>query len=411
MKKSYQLIMTVFSSVFLFLSCSNQEVETIISEENVLEESALEKNNSLEEKESLNNEKIKKEEIEKKDNNTTTNEPKITETVNKNDKNTNTLSQLTEKKETFYVKTTKANVRLSPGTDAKVISYVQYGDKVISTHMQLWNETPWYKIIHNDQEVWISSTVVQTEKIEKPQPQTTSTKIMTYDSNTLKITIKPVFTDQLRYWISTITVKNINQVNSAFAGKKDVFSTSIKEPTSTIAKRNGAILAINGAAAGFNNRSYVIRDGIIHRASQLDEAPLEFRKDGTLFIGYYGQRSAEQMIKDGTIHTFDYGPVLLRNGQTPDYASQSWFKNAREPRTAIGQRKPFEYIILTVDGRSKLSRGMSYMEMVNVFRELGVTQAYALDGGGSTTLYFDGKVINHPSDSRERPYSDILYFN
>lgn len=331
-------------------------------------------------------------------------------------------NEINEKKATWYVNTTSANVRSGPGVDASVVDVIYYGDKLESTKVQTLGRTPWYNVTVNQEDVWVSSTVVQTEKIAKSSETNESLisndkssnhsgATMKYDSADLSITVEPVFTADVRYWISTVTVKNIDQVNSAFAGEKDVFSMSAKEPTSTIAKNNGAVLAVNGAAAGFNDRGFVIRDGVIHRGTHFDEAPLELRNNGSLYIGEYSQRSSDQMLADGTIHTYDYGPVLLRNGSTPNYSSQDWFQKAREPRTAIGQKSSYEYIILTVDGRSASSRGMSYMELVNVYQDLGVNQAYALDGGGSTTLYFDGKVINQPSEGGERVYSDILYFD
>jgi exopolysaccharide biosynthesis protein len=116
------------------------------------------------------------------------------------------------------------------------------------------------------------------------------------------------------------------------------------------------------------------------------------------------------MLKQGVLHTFDFGPELLINGKVPSFKNQDWFTTVRAPRTAIGQRKPYEYIIITVDGRSSESSGMTFAELVKVFQSKGVKWAYNLDGGGSTTLYYLDNILNHPSDGEERPISDILYF-
>lgn len=231
-----------------------------------------------------------------------------------------------------------------------------------------------------------------------------------YKSATLDIKVEAITKPGLRYWISTIKVKNMSQVKSAFAGKDNKFTLNVKEPTSVIAQRYGAVFAVNGAAAGFNSKSYVIRDGIIYRGTTLDCAPLEFKKNGTLFIGEYGKRSAKQMVNEGTIHTYDFGPDLIINGKVAEYQSMAWFHNGYAPRTAVGQRTPYEYIIVVADGRSKTSRGMSFMDLVKVFQSRGVKWAYNIDGGGSTTLYYKNKVLNTPSDGRERNISDILYF-
>lgn len=66
---------------------------------------------------------------------------------------------------------------------------------------------------------------------------------------------------------------------------------------------------------------------------------------------------------------------------------------------------------VVVDGRSRgYSRGMTLNEFADLFVELGASEAYNLDGGGSSTMYFNGRVVNQPSGKeKERGVSDILY--
>jgi hypothetical protein len=72
---------------------------------------------------------------------------------------------------------------------------------------------------------------------------------------------------------------------------------------------------------------------------------------------------------------------------------------ARHPRTAIGfSRDSTTLLLFTVDGRSENSGGMTLIELANVMRELGAWQALNFDGGGSTTMVVEGRVVNHPSD-------------
>lgn len=224
-----------------------------------------------------------------------------------------------------------------------------------------------------------------------------------YHSDTLHIQIQPVIKPKLKYWVSTIKVNKASQVKSEFAGGS--FSSKTEE-TSEIAKNNKAVFAVNGGGIQYKSRSTVIRNGKVYRSGF---APLEVRKNGTLFIGD-GRRTTDDMLKQGVLHTFDFGPELLINGKVPSFKDQDWFTTVRAPRTAIGQRKPYEYIIITVDGRSSESSGMTFAELVKVFQSKGVKWAYNLDGGGSTTLYYLDNILNHPSDGEERPISDILYF-
>jgi hypothetical protein len=98
-------------------------------------------------------------------------------------------------------------------------------------------------------------------------------------------------------------------------------------------------------------------------------------------------------------------PRILRDGDNVADESATLegtlSRNAevRHPRTAVGfSRDSSTLLLLTVDGRSENSGGMTLIELANVMRELGAWQAMNFDGGGSTTMVIDGRVVNHPSD-------------
>jgi len=88
----------------------------------------------------------------------------------------------------------------------------------------------------------------------------------------------------------------------------------------------------------------------------------------------------------------------------------------RHPRTAIGlDETGTKLTILTIDGRRPgTALGMTGPEIAQEMLRLGCTNALNLDGGGSTTLVMrdpadgDEKIINHPSDSHERPVADVI---
>ena len=86
------------------------------------------------------------------------------------------------------------------------------------------------------------------------------------------------------------------------------------------------------------------------------------------------------------------------------------FSTTRHPRTAIGfSRDSLTLYLITVDGRSESSSGMSLAELADLMRSLGVYQGLNLDGGGSTTMVIRGEVVNHPSDSTgERPVGNAI---
>ena len=86
---------------------------------------------------------------------------------------------------------------------------------------------------------------------------------------------------------------------------------------------------------------------------------------------------------------------------------------ASNPRTAIGIIDENHYIIVVSDGRTSESKGLSLYQMAEVMKSYGVKTAYNFDGGGSSTLYFNGQVINKPTTGgnkiSERAVSDIVY--
>jgi exopolysaccharide biosynthesis protein len=85
---------------------------------------------------------------------------------------------------------------------------------------------------------------------------------------------------------------------------------------------------------------------------------------------------------------------------------------ASNPRTAIGVISPNHYVFVVSDGRTSESTGLSLYQLAQFMEGLGCTTAYNLDGGGSSTMYFNGRVVNNPTTNgriRERGVSDIVY--
>lgn len=114
------------------------------------------------------------------------------------------------------------------------------------------------------------------------------------------------------------------------------------------------------------------------------------------------------------VNLLAFGPALVENGEiavgTNEEVGQAMASN---PRTAIGIIDENHYIIVVSDGRTSESKGLSLYQMAEVMKSYGVKTAYNLDGGGSSTLYFNGQVINKPTTGgnriSERAVSDIVY--
>lgn len=85
------------------------------------------------------------------------------------------------------------------------------------------------------------------------------------------------------------------------------------------------------------------------------------------------------------------------------------FVETRHPRTAVAKLKDGKFLMITVDGRSEASGGIGLQDLAEYLLSLGAVDAMNLDGGGSTTMFVDGKVVNKPSDKEgERKVSDAI---
>lgn len=178
------------------------------------------------------------------------------------------------------------------------------------------------------------------------------------------------------------------------------------ETTSSIARRTGAVAAINGGgfidtgwagtggvALGFviNNGKY-ISGKLTNNYTKRDT--IAFTKEGMLIVGKHSQAELTKYnIKEG----ISFGPPLIVNGKpTINKGDGGW---GISPRTAIGQKEDGSVMLLVIDGRSLKSFGATLKEVQDIMLEHGAVNAANLDGGSSATMFYDGKVVNTPSDA------------
>ena len=178
------------------------------------------------------------------------------------------------------------------------------------------------------------------------------------------------------------------------------------DTTSNIAKANDAVAAINGGGfydpqgTGTGRLPYGF---ILHNGKYLlgeNVGPNEkvdfigFTDKGQLIAGKYSKKKlAELGAKEG----LTFGPPLIINGEKViKHGDGGW---GISPRSAIGQRKDGTVLFLVVDGRQPgYSIGATLADMQNIMYKQGAYIAANLDGGSSTTLYYNGKVVNKPAD-------------
>jgi len=261
-----------------------------------------------------------------------------------------------------------------------------------------------------------STTAVDAGDDDATEPVITDTTY-TSDDAALEITTVTEGTgdDTVTYHVADIELSDATVLRSAFA--QNQFGENITDLVSTIAADNGAVFAVNGDYYGFRDSGIVIRNGVVYRDQGAREG-LVFYRDGSVAIYDETQTSADELLADGAWNTLSFGPAVVADGAVvdgiDDVEIDTNFGNhsiqGEQPRTAIGVIDENHLVIVVVDGRDTgYSRGVTMTELAEIMVSLGATTGYNLDGGGSSEMWFDGEVVNQPSNGGERATSDILY--
>lgn len=233
-----------------------------------------------------------------------------------------------------------------------------------------------------------------------------------YDNGSISIQIKTYRQYNTNIYVADITLKDADALKTAFADS--TYGKNITETVSEIATQSSSILAINGDYYSAR-QGYVIRNGTIYRDTSSDgnQQDLVIGKNGTFSIITEGEVTAEKLLKSGAKQVLSFGPALLNKGKIAVESNSEVDKAMRSnPRTAIGQIGKLHYVMVVADGRTSESEGLSLYEMAEFMQGLNVETAYNLDGGGSSTMVFNGTVVNQPTTDgntiSERKVSDIV---
>jgi exopolysaccharide biosynthesis protein len=233
-----------------------------------------------------------------------------------------------------------------------------------------------------------------------------------YSDGNISITITQYRENDTTIYVADVTLASVDALQTAFA--QNTYGKNITATTSAIASECGAILAINGDY--YSARSgYVVRNGVLYRDSSSDSSQEDFVlwADGSGSIVTEGSASAQELVDQGALQVLSFGPGLVENGEiTVSENEEVGRAKASNPRTAIGVISPLHYVFVVSDGRTDASAGLSLYQLAQFMQGLGVQTAYNLDGGGSSTMVFNGSVVNQPTTNGrigERKVSDIVY--
>lgn len=275
---------------------------------------------------------------------------------------------------------------------------------------------------------WIATTFLSMDQINKIRNKQTSTAVSANAQDATQdlkaVNIPKNHDSDIKYYELTsnkskgylLEIDDPSRVRIGVTKKLNVAG----QKTSEIAEEYGGIAAINGGAFGNSSadgkQNYGnggIPSGLIMVDGKLINNPagngvykdvIGFKNDGTLVVGNH---TANQLISMGVRDAINFGPTLIMNGRAlPQDDSSSGISG----RTAIAQTRDGKTFLFVIDGRQLSSRGATYSEVRDVLLKYGAYNAVLLDGGSSTTMYYDGDIMNSPSDpSGERTVCTAIY--
>lgn len=201
----------------------------------------------------------------------------------------------------------------------------------------------------------------------------------------------------------------------------DILIHTSKEETSAVARRSGAIAAINGSYFNMkvgNSVCYLRKNGVVvdttenGMLSSVSNGAILIKKGRLQLLTWDKQKEKTCELKRGSILVS--GPLILLDGKVCDIsACNRNFVETKHPRSAVVLTKDKKILFIVVDGRLKgKAEGINLPELAHMIRVLGGKDALNLDGGGSSTLWsvlFPGQgIINTPSDGVERQVANSI---
>lgn len=258
----------------------------------------------------------------------------------------------------------------------------------------------------------LSDNSSETTDVVKGDPVITDSSYADENIQMILTTVRYADTD---VYVADITLSSAEYLKTALAS--NTFGTNVTQKTSEMAAAHNAILAVNGDYYGASRQGYVIKNGVIYRDTARKDTSyddLVIYSDGSFGIVNESEVTAQQLLDSGVVNLFAFGPALVQNGQIAVSQNQEVGRAmANNPRTAIGIVDDLHYIIMVSDGRTNQSQGLSLYQLAQVMQQYGCVTAYNLDGGGSSTMVFNGEVVNNPTTNgnriSERTVSDIVY--
>lgn len=242
-----------------------------------------------------------------------------------------------------------------------------------------------------------------------------------YEDPTIRVHITYKETDEyiqgyksrnMGYWVVDVQIGDASQLRTAAA---ESFTTETTLPVSDIADRVNAVVAINGDYFARHKEGFAIRQGTLVRDKlKGNRDALLIDEDGDFHVYHLPEKGSLTGTVDGkkVVNAFYFGPILVENGEVPKKLPSFTFLKPDKyyARLALCQIDKLHYKIILTTMEQDYTLGIRLKDFATLCQKEGAKIAYNLDGGLSTTLYFNHKRINEQKKVNFRSIPDIVYF-
>lgn len=208
------------------------------------------------------------------------------------------------------------------------------------------------------------------------------------------------------YYLADIRLADVHCLRTAPA--YNGFTVYSAEDALDLDRRNGAILAVNGDYCNVQRYGLLVRNGDIYFSDPTVCDICVLYEDGVMETYEGGSYEVQEIMDRVPYQIWRFGPALLDGeGKARSGFENTAVMNNRHPRTGLGYYEPGHYCFVVFEGRFNDAGGLSMEDFAAFFESLGCRSAYNMDGGASSVMTFDDRVLNRQSG--DRALGDIIF--
>lgn len=234
-----------------------------------------------------------------------------------------------------------------------------------------------------------------------------------FDETILVITWKQIIENSV-FTISEVKIAHPSQFRRFLAGGE--YGSDKQYITTEMAQSVNAVVAASGDFYKFRRSGAIVYDGRLQRFDDKTVDTCFIDENGDLLFSYRGEladeAAAQKFVEDNHVRfSLAFGPVLVDGGevrQAPGYGLGE--VNEEYTRAALCQMGELHYLLTNACGEPPYAKRLTIKAFSEAVAAFGCQKAYALDGGQTTVIAMDGKLISRPDFGWQRQISDIIYF-